>query len=121
MPGARVFFEGIHRRQVKPATKPPGFALARSEQANIRMRRRRVGIQRVHDAARAHGAKRLASQLCMALTRRRRKARAAHVAESDAGAIESRSILDERQAARTAEHIARRPLPFVTALLARLI
>ena len=73
------------------------------------------------DAARAHGAKRLASQLCMALARRRRKSRAAHVAESDAGAIESRSILDERQAARTAEHIARRPLPFVTALLARLI
>ena len=73
MPGARVFVEGIHRRQVEAAAKPPDLAAARGEQAHVGMRRRRVGIHRVHDAARAHGAKRLAGQFRVALARRRRK------------------------------------------------
>src|SRR6185369_5775797 len=66
-----------------------------------------------------HGAKRLAGKLRVTFAGGSRQARAGHVAQSNTCAVERRAVLDDRQAAAAAQHIARGALPLVTALRAR--
>jgi hypothetical protein len=119
MPRSSVVLEWIYGRQVESAAEPPDLAIARGEQPHVGMRSGRIGIDRMHHAARTHGAEWLPGELGVTFARGRGQPGAAHIAERDTRAIEGGAILDERQAAAAAQYIPCGALPFVAALFTR--